>query len=348
MACVLIEGFETHTHTAQLARKYASISGSVTVQAGRVFGSSAGPVALVLVSPAAALDNTFVMGWGQRLSSHQVALNSGAQGIYIESGADEQFHIEIESNASLGFRYLIKRGSTTIDTSSYFDFGVWHYFEIKATVRDGTDGVYELRHNGTLDISGSSVNLADSASDGWNIWALRYSGNFSSTLRYDDMYVFNGVGADNIDFAGPSIVEGLLPNADGTLSQWTQNGAGAHYTSVDDPGNQAPDEVTTGSHVGSDTNGQLDQFDFEDLTQITGTIHAVQLGIQMGMAAAGTRTVKSVYRDPDTTEADGASHVVDSTTFDEFTQVFDLNPASGLAWDVADIDDGEFGIEVVS
>jgi hypothetical protein len=66
------------------------------------------------------------------------------------------------------------------------------------------------------------------------------------------------------------------------------------------------------------------------------------------MAAAGTRTVKTTYRDPDTTEADGDSHVVDSTTFDEFTEVFDDNPASAAAWDVADIDGGQFGIEVVS
>jgi hypothetical protein len=46
--------------------------------------------------------------------------------------------------------------------------------------------------------------------------------------------------------------------------------------------------------------------------------------------------------------ANGDSHVVDSTVFDEFTQVFDDNPASAAAWDVADIDDGQFGIEVVS
>jgi hypothetical protein len=92
----------------------------------------------------------------------------------------------------------------------------------------------------------------------------------------------------------------------------------------------------------------LDLYDMEDLVQITGTIHAVQLGVQLGMAAAGTRTVKTKYRDPDTTVVDGASHVVDSTTYDEFTEVFDDNPNSAVAWDVADIDDGQFGIEVVS
>jgi len=66
------------------------------------------------------------------------------------------------------------------------------------------------------------------------------------------------------------------------------------------------------------------------------------------MAATGTRTVRTKYRDPDTTVVNGSSHVVDSTVFDEFTEVFDDNPNSAAAWDVSDIDDGQFGVEVVS
>jgi hypothetical protein len=302
----------------------------------------------VAVTPAVGSGNTFVLGFGFRFAAHNAAVNSGNQGLYCELGVDEQFHLEMESSSGLGVRFHIKRGATTVATSSYFDFGVWHYIELSVTVRTSTNGAYELRHNGVLDISASGVNLADSGADGWNVFAFRYSSNLSSTLRYDDMYVLDGTGAKNNDFLGPSVVEGLLPNANGATVQWTNNGTGDNYTSVDDPANAVPDESGAGGTNGSDTNGQQDLYAFEDLTQITGTIHAVQLGVQLGMAAAGTRTVKTTYRDPDTTEADGDSHVVDSTTFDEFTEVFDDNPASAAAWDVADIDGGQFGIEVVS
>lgn len=349
MTCVWIEGFETHTGVAQMARKYSSTTGSFSVQSGRVFGSSGSPIGSVAVTPSiGGTDNTVVIGWGQRLGIHLLGLNSNNQGIYVETGTNEQFHVEIESTSGVGFRYLIKRGGTTVATSSYYDFGVWHYFELKVTVRSGTNGAYELRHNGVLDISGTGVNLADNATDGWDIFALRYITNTGNQLLYDDIYVCNGTGTKNNDFLGPSVVEGLLPNGAGASTQWTLGSGGvANWDQVNDPAS-APDDVTTGGINFSDTNTNRDLYAYEDLTQITGTIHAVQIGTQLAMNSAGTRTVKTKYRDPDTTVVDGTSHVVDAVSFDEFTEVLDDNPNSAAAWDVTDIDDGQFGVEVVS
>ena len=349
MACVWIEGHESHRISTQYARKYASQSGNFTAVSGRVFGFGGGVQAPVMVTPPVGSGNTFVMGFGFRFASHLTVLNSGNQGFYVETGPDEQFHLEFESGSGLGVRFNLKRGSTTVATSSYFDFAVWHYIELKVTVRTGTNGAYELRHNGVLDISGTSVDLADTGGDGWDVFAYRFTSNVSNSVYLDDTYICDGTGAKNNDFLGPSIVEAVEVNADGTTNQFDQNSSvSAAYTHVDDPGQSTPDDTTTGGYIGSDTNTHKDLFAFTDLTQITGTIHAVQLGVQMAMGATGTRTVKTKYRDPDTTEADGTSHVVDSTNYDEFTEVFDNNPASAAAWDVTDIDGGEFGVEVVS
>lgn len=347
MACIWIEGFETHTATAQQARKYATLSGSFTAQAGRVFGNSGAPQSTIAITPPNASGNTFVLGFGCRVALHNPGLTASTSGMYCETGATEQFHLQFETNTSLGFRFLLKRGATTVATSSYYDFAVWHYFELKVTVRTGVNGGYELRRNGVLDISGSGVDLASSGGDGWDTFAFRYSANYTTTLRFDDVYVLDGTGAKNNDFLGPSIVEGILPNAAGASTAWSLGAGGtSNWDQVDDDPN--PDELTAGGINFSDTNGQKDLYGYADLTQITGTIHAVQLGTQFAMNATGTRTVKTKYRDPDTTEADGASHVVDSTSYDEFTEVFDNNPASAVAWDVTDIDDGQFGVEVVS
>lgn len=348
MACVWIEGMESHKLGTQFARKYASQSGNFAQKSGRVFGNAGGTQSTVLVTPPIGSGNTIVIGYGFKYVSHLTSPNTGNQGVYCETGADEQFHIETESTSGTGFRFHLKRGATIVATSSYFDFGVWHYFEWKVTVRTGVNGAYELRHNGVADISGSGVDLADDGTDGWDTFAWRYTSNASNTIHYDDCYVCDGTGAKNNDFLGPSIVEVAEVNADGTTNNWTNNGTGANYTSVDDVGSSNPDDVGAGGTNGSDTNAQQDLYNLTDLTQITGTIHAVQLGVQLGMAAAGTRTVKTKYRDPDTTVVDGDSHVVDSTVFDEFTQVFDNNPNTAAAWDVTDIDDGQFGVEVVS
>jgi len=331
-----------------MQRKYASFSGSFSSQAGRVFGTAGGPASAVAITPSFGTDNTITMGFGLRFNAHSTLVNSGAQGLYVELGASEQCHVEMESNVSLGFRFDIYRGSTLIASSSRFAFGVWHYFEIQLTVRTGTNGAYEIRHNGVLDVNAGSVNLADTGGDGWDIWAMRYSSNLGSIVRYDDMFVNNGAGSTNTSFLGPSIVEGLLPNANGATIQWTNNGTGDNYTSVDDVGTSNPDDTGAGGTNGSDTNAQIDLYAFEDLQHITGTVHAVQVGIQLAMAAAGTRTVRGKYRDPDTTVVNLDSHVVDATAFDEFTQTLDQNPNSAAAWDIADIDDGQFGVEVVS
>ncbi len=351
MTCKWIEGFEAHTGSSQAARKYASFSGSWgSSEPGRVFGYSGTIVNTLAVTPSLGLDNTWVIGFGARLNSHTTLVNSGAQGFYLEKGTDEQLHIEMESTSGTGFRWLLKRGATLVATSSYFDFGVWHYFELKVTVRTGTNGSYELRLNGVLDISGSSVNLADEGTDGADIFAVRYTSNLNANLFYDDMYVLDSSGSKNNDFLGPSIVEAVEMSATGASNDFTNDSGGASSANWDQVNDSrtVTDEVGAGGTISSDINTDLDLYGATDLSQITGTIHAVQLGIQAAMDAAGSRTLRFKYRDPDTTVVDGGNFVVDSQVFDEFTVVLDDNPHSAAAWDVNNIDDGQFGVEVVS
>lgn len=346
MAVVWIEGFETHTNINQLARKYSSTSGATSVDSGRVFGNSVQPSTLVLVTPSFGTDNTLVFGIGVNFKLHFGSVNTGAQGFYFETGASEQCHVEIESSSGTGFRFSLYRGATLIDSTSYNDFNQWVYLEVKLTVRPGTDGAYEMRLNGALDTSGSSVNLAANGTDGWDVFSQRWSTSYITRMSLDDIYVANGTGAINTDFLGPQTVEGLEVDAEGTTIQWTPATGTDNSNLVDDSGSSIP--VDTNNYNSSDTNGQKDTYTFTDLANTNGTINAVQLGVQMAMGAAGTRTVKTKFRDPDTTEADGTSHVVDSTSYDEFTEVFQQNPTSTATWDSTELDGGEFGVEVVS
>ena len=348
MACVWIEGFESHIQQSQMSRKYGSFSGSWTPKSGRVFGAAGGAASVVAVTPPVGSGNTCVVGYGFTYPSHLSNPNLNTTGWYVESGPNEQVHVEHESTLGLGFRWSLQVGTTTIYTSPYYDFGVWHYFEWKFTVRTGTNGAWEFRHNGVAVNSGTSLDLANTGVDGWDTFAWRTVSNYSNSLIYDDFYLCDGTGSKNNDFLGPSVVEKVEVDTEGTTIEWTPDNGTDNSNNVDDVGTSAPDDSGAGGFNYSDTNTNKDTFVMTDLTQITGTIHAVQLGVQLAMGAAGTRTVKTVYRDPDTTEADGDSHVVDSTTYDEFTQVFDDNPASAAAWDVTDIDGGEFGVEVVS
>jgi carbamoylphosphate synthase small subunit len=86
---------------------------------------------------------------------------------------------------------------------------------------------------------------------------------------------------------------------------------------------------------------------FQDLTEINGSIAFIQVGVQLAMAATGSRNVKIKYRDDGGTEADVSTVTVASTAYDEFYAVMDQNPAVPADWDITDINGGQFGVEVV-
>lgn len=349
MAGKWIEGWETHQHINQLDRKYATRTGSFTLQAGRVFGSSLGVNGLVAVTPSLGLSTTYVLGFALRIASQQTGLNSNAQGFYLEKGALEQCHIEFQNNAG-SFEIRIMRGTTQVAiTASAFAYAQWHYFEVKLTVDTGTNGAYELRHNEVNVLSGGSVNLANSGTSQADILALRFTSNVSSSFFCDDMYLLDTTGANNNDFKGDSIVEGSLPNANGSTIQWTNDaGTGTNADNVDDPANAAPDEAGAGGTNSSGTVGNQDLYAMTDLTQIQGDIHFVQVGVQLGMSAAGSRDVDLRFRDDGGAEVDADTHTVASTTFDEFVSVFDLNPQSAATWDVNDLNGGQWGVQVAT
>lgn len=342
-----LEGFETHTNSSQLAQKYATFTGSITAQSGRVFGNSGGILSTVAVTPSLGLSTTYILGFGVRIASQSTALNSGAQGLYLEKSSSEQCHLEFVNNSG-SFEIRIMRGSTQIAiTSAAFGYAVWHHIEVLLTI-DPSAGAYELRHNEVSLISGSSVNLANVGSSQADIFALRFTSNVSTVLFIDDINLKDDTGGLNDDFLGDFVIEGKLPNANGTTIQWTNDaGSGSNFQNVDDPANAAPDNTGAGGTNSSDTSGQRDLYAFEDLTQIDGQIAFIQVSAQLGMLAAGSRNVDLLYRDSGGTVTDVDTVNVASTTFDEFTVILDENPVTAAPWDVNDINNGEFGVEVV-
>ena len=334
-----IEGFETHNSTAQLGYKYYTQSGTYSTKTGRVFGTSIAPNNGALVTPAFSPSSEGVIGFGFYLQDHRSALGSTNQnGMHFELGGALQLLVSPESTSGSGFRFRVMRGSTILATTPYFPFGAWVYVEFKAECLT-SGGSYELRVDGAVEVTGTGVDTADSGSDGWDSVAMRY-GSLSSRVYLDDIYVIDTSGTTNNDYLGAVVVEGLVPTAEGTSADWGSQGNTNNGINVGD--------TSDSSYNKSDTNGNQDLYVYEDLQEIDGTIYGVQLNSQLAMNEVGSRTVKTQYRDPDTTEADIESHTLSSTVIDSYASVLEENPTSSTAWTVSDIDDGEFGIEVVS
>lgn len=345
MALRWLEGFETHQQTGQFQRRYSTFTGGWTIQAGRVFGSGASIAAVVSIPPAFPLADTWGVAFGLNIIAQTGAINSGAQGLYFEKSGAEQVHLEFVNNAG-SFEVKLMRGATQLAiTSAAYGYNQWHHFELKVTIHTST-GAYELRHNEVSAFSASGVNTANAGTNQASEFAIRFT-TTSANVRFDDVAVYDGTGSVNNTFIGDSIIEGITVSGAGATTQWTPS-AGSNFDNVDDPGNAAPDDAGAGGFNSSDTNTQKDLYAYSDLTQIQGNILGVQLDTQMAMAAAGSRTVTTRFRDDSTTEADIAAHAVSSTVYQSFADVMDVNPQSTTAWDVSDVNGGQFGVVVTS
>ena len=97
-------------------------------------------------------------------------------------------------------------------------------------------------------------------------------------------------------------------------------------------------------YVQSSTVGDKDTYNYTSITPLVGTIHGVQTVPYAAKTDAGTRTIVNVARSG-SSESNSSSRTL-STTALYYPSVNELNPATGLAWTVSEINAGEFGVKV--
>lgn len=290
-----------------------------------------------LTTPSLGEQNTWIVGFGFKLSGNV------AEWRFLDAGVD-QCSLEIVDGSGV-FEWRLKRGSTTIDTTSEtFAKDVWHYFELKVTVRTGTDGAYELRHNENNVMSGSSVNLADTGSDGCDAHQFGLT-VAAQVATMDDIYICDDQGANNNDFLGDSVIVGLETVAEGNQNDFTPSTGIDNEALVDD----ASGSPSVADYISSDTNAHQDFYTYDNLPATgIGTIFGIRVVTDAGMATVGSRTLKPKFRNAATSEGDGTTFAVDGVTVLSYPIIMEEDPVATSAWTKTEIDGGEFGIEVVS
>jgi hypothetical protein len=289
-------------------------------------------------TPSLGVQNTWIVGIGIRMTA--VVLCK----IRFMSGGSEQCRFEVENSGGLP-RWKLVRGSTQVGSSSAtFALSQWFYFEAKVTVRTGTNGIYELRQNEVAIISGSSVNLANTGSDGAD--AIGWGFHASGTITVDDVYVADDTGAAPTNtFLGDSVASHVLPAAEGHQIDFTPSTGTNNAALVDDSETAA----SGADYNSSDTNAQEDYYTFADLPATgLGTIYGVRISGSWAMATAGSRVARYRYYNGSTEFTLGSNISAASTSIVELPQISELNPNTGVPWTKAEVDAAEFGVEVVS
>lgn len=223
-------------------------------------------------------------------------------------------------------------GSGMIDTTVVVADGAWHYIEATVDVVNkkiwlSVDGVAILT-NATMTYG--SVTSCD------RIYFLD-QGTSGVLGSFADIYFTTG----QTTLLGPQRVEGFLPNADGSHSDFVPSGGGSHFSKVD----EAPHNGVT-DYVRSDTVNARDSFDHAAMAG-TGTVKAVVVSAVVDKDSNPARSIAATIDDGVGTPVVLTTLGVGSFSPKLAQVVAETNPAGG-AWTIAAVNAAEPGVKVTA
>ena len=243
-----------------------------------------------------------------------------------------------------GVDIIAYRNTTYLGTSSGsgWTFGnyVWYYVEVKVTIDDSV-GVIQVKVNGNNVINLTNQDTRNGANAVINKIRFAAPGN-NQAYWHDDLYILDTTGTKNNDFLGDIRVDVLRPDGAGTYTDFTPS-TGSNYENVDEsPG---PDDDTTYNEA---TNiGDQDSYNLDALPSPSGTtIHGVKSQITARKTDAGTREIKVLTRSGTTDDLGNAISLSD--TYTTPCKVLEDNPDDSLAWEDADVNALEVGVEITA
>jgi hypothetical protein len=222
--------------------------------------------------------------------------------------------------------------------STLVSINVWYYLEIK--IVQGAGGSVEVR----LDTSplGSATGITWAGSTPGPLVLQLNGGQF---LTIADFYLLDGTGpAPFNDYLGDIKIETLRPTADGATSGWTPNSGSAHYSRVNETG-----EDGDTSYVSTATVGATDTYAMADSVAASGlTILDVIAYAMARKESAVTHSVAPVVRTGGTTYPGAGVNPPNSLAYTALLAEFPVNPATGVAWTQAEINAIEAGVRLIA
>lgn len=271
-------------------------------------------------------------------------------------GATEQLALKIRFNKSLNeFYFEVVRGATVLATSKKFKSNTsqatagntWRQLEFKATIHTSA-GAYELRIDGVPVVKGSAVNTANGASNDADRVLLESPGfaqGGSHGFHIDDFYLAE-------DFLGPIVTERQFACRNGSPQEFAKVGlvvTQQHYHVVNDRDLFFVEGHDTDiSYVKTDQDGKKEFFKLSKSRLIRGGIKAVNMIATERLESAGSKTTRLNVKSPAGTESLGAGHTVNSTTYKQFIETRETDPATGRPWVPDSLENGQAGVEFVT
>jgi hypothetical protein len=239
--------------------------------------------------------------------------------------------------------FYVRRGSSGVNfatTPPILNIGAWHYVEVQTKVHL-TQGTFKLRVNNVQYLNLSNINTTfDSISPSTTLTSVRFgTGSNSSRSMYDDLYVCAG---DDDPFLGDLVVETIYPSGNGDVSEWRGSDGNTtdNYLLVDENPINGSDYVRTSTH------GLRDLYQMQNLSLLAGTVLGVQHNIWAGSDDLPAEPCGISILNKGTTELKSTLRTI-TTGGDDFRWCLPINPDTGAAWTIAEVNALQSGVQYV-
>jgi hypothetical protein len=339
MALLFMDGFgssETAHKWDAVSSTFASLSATPRIP-GMYYGQDSTGSAYKTITASAQV----FMGFGFRNNS---GLKDTSVTFYGDSGATA--HITVEHSTATGV-LEIRRGAAggTLLASGTQPLlvGQWNYVEVSVTVADA-GGQVHVRINGLTTDEVSYTGDTKNAGTSTNIdrILLRAGSNGANSTWFSDVYILNSTGAaPNNNFLGDVVVRTLSPSGNGTYSQLVGSDADSvnNYLLVDEHPFSATD------YVGSATPGDKDTYAMADLPAGVAAVYGVHVNGLMAKSDASLGSARLIIRSGGT-DYNGTTRAL-TTSYTGYYELYETNPATGVAWTPTNVNNLESGMEVV-
>jgi len=258
----------------------------------------------------------------------------------------EHCHVRLRTDLKLELR-----GQTGTDlglvSSQALVKDTWYHIEcVMKMTNSTTSGDFVLKVDGAEWLSSTGDDCQYSSYAG--AVALQFSGpaGFDGAFYMDDMVIWDDSGSGDFSdaFMGMLRVSSLEPNGNGTTNNFTGSDADSvdNYLHVDENTHD-----TDTSFNESSTVTDVDLYAFDNSPGDVDTIHAVQASMWVKKDTDTIRGVKNVAR-VNSTNYLGTERWLANGEYVMITNVWELNPDDAAAWETADIDAAEFGIQITT
>jgi len=260
----------------------------------------------------------------------------------------------IDIRYTSGPTFYVTRNGTTLCTANRTSLTLtWVYIELAVNI-SATAGWCELYLDGQMVASYYGTGTSRGTATGntvANLPSVRsvrlgwsYGGGNQNEAWFDDLYICNAAGTINNDRLGDVRVATLLPSGTGALAQFTRGGtdSGNNWDQV----NEANINADT-DYVFSNTVGNTDTYAYTDLPAGAVSVKGAVAQFAARRDDAGSRTLRGIVRQGGTNYNTPATANM-TASYASAQLPMDVNPATGLAWTVSDVNADEFGVQVVA